>query len=173
VFGYEVRLMSAEGHDVTEPDTSGEAWIKSRTACFFYWRKYDKSRETFVGDWTRTGDNLMFDKDGFFWFSGRNNDLFKVKGLWVSPIDIEAALTSHPAVREAAVVAFEDAAGLTKPRAYLVLRDGHAETPGLLDELRAAVTPLGSYKVPESFVVLDQLPRTTLMKIDRRALRGG
>lgn len=173
VFGYEVRLVSAEGHDVTEPDTPGEAWIKSRTACFFYWRKYDKSRETFVGDWTRTGDNLMFDDDGFFWFSGRNNDLFKVKGLWVSPIDIEAALTSHPAVREAAVVAFEDAAGLTKPRAYLVLRDGHAETPALLDELRAAVTPLGSFKVPESFVVLDQLPRTTLMKIDRRALRGG
>ncbi|AMN41335.1 AMP-binding protein [Rhodoplanes sp. Z2-YC6860] len=173
VFGYEVRLVSAEGHDVTEPDTPGEAWIKSRTACFFYWRKYDKSRETFVGDWTRTGDNLMFDDEGFFWFSGRNNDLFKVKGLWVSPIDIEAALTSHPAVREAAVVAFEDAAGLTKPRAYLVLRDGHPETPALLDELRAAVTPLGSYKVPESFIVLDQLPRTTLMKIDRRALRGG
>lgn len=173
VFGYEVRLVSPDGDDVTEPNVPGEAWIKSKTACFFYWRKYDKSRETFVGDWTRTGDNLMFDQDGFFWFSGRNNDLFKVKGLWVSPIDIEAALTSHPAVREAAVVAFEDAAGLTKPRAYLVLRDGHAETPALLDELRAAVTPLGSYKVPESFVVLDQLPRTTLMKIDRRALRGG
>lgn len=173
VFGYEVRLVSADGEDVTEPNVPGEAWIKSKTACFFYWRKYDKSRETFVGDWTRTGDNLMFDQDGFFWFSGRNNDLFKVKGLWVSPIDIEAALTSHPAVREAAVVAFEDAAGLTKPRAYLVLRDGHAETPALLDELRAAVTPLGSYKVPESFVILEQLPRTTLMKIDRRALRGG
>lgn len=173
VFGYEARLVSADGEDVTEPNVPGEAWIKSKTACFFYWRKYDKSRETFVGDWTRTGDNLMFDEDGFFWFSGRNNDLFKVKGLWVSPIDIEAALTSHPAVREAAVVAFEDAAGLTKPRAYLVLRDGYAKTPALLDELRAAVTPLGSYKVPESFVVLDQLPRTTLMKIDRRALRGG
>jgi len=70
-------------------------------------------------------------------------------------------------------VAFEDTAGLTKPRAYVVLREGHAETPALLDELRKAVTPLGSYKVPESFVVLDQLPRTTLMKIDRRALRGG
>jgi benzoate-CoA ligase len=173
VFGYEVRLVSADGEDVLEPNIPGEAWIKSKTACFFYWRKYDKSRETFVGDWTRTGDNLMFDEDGFFWFSGRNNDLFKVKGLWVSPIDIEAALTSHPAVREAAVVAFEDAAGLTKPRAYLVLREGHAETLALLDELRRAVTPLGSYKVPESFVVLDQLPRTTLMKIDRRALRGG
>jgi benzoate-CoA ligase len=173
VFGYEVRLVAADGADVTQPNVPGEAWIKSKTACFYYWRKYDKSRETFIGDWTRTGDNLMFDEDGFFWFSGRNNDLFKVKGLWVSPIDIEAALTAHKAVREAAVVAFDDADGLTKPRAYIVLRDGFTSTPELLDELRAAVAPLGSYKIPEQFVAIDQLPRTTLMKIDRRALRGG
>ena len=173
VFGYEVRLVAADGADVTQPNVPGEAWIKSKTACFYYWRKYDKSRETFIGDWTRTGDNLMFDEDGFFWFSGRNNDLFKVKGLWVSPIDIEAALTAHKAVREAAVVAFDDANGLTKPRAYIVLRDGFTSTPALLDELRAAVAPLGSYKIPEQFVAIDQLPRTTLMKIDRRALRGG
>ena len=173
VFGCEVRLVAPDGTDVTQANVSGEAWIKSKTACFYYWRKYDKSRETFVGDWTRTGDNLSFDEDGFFWFAGRNNDLFKVKGLWVSPIDIEAALTGHQAVREAAVVPFNDADGLTKPRAYIVLRDGFEETPALLEELRGAVAPLGSYKVPESFVAIDQLPRTTLMKIDRRALRGG
>ncbi len=173
VFGFDVRLVAPDGEDVTQANVPGEAWIKSKTACFYYWRKYDKSRETFIGDWTRTGDNLSFDEDGFFWFAGRNNDLFKVKGLWVSPIDIEAALTGHRAVREAAVVPFNDADGLTKPRAYIVLRDGFKEAPALLDELRAAVSPLGSYKVPESFIVLDQLPRTTLMKIDRRALRGG
>ena len=170
-----VRLRGAadgaDGNDVTEPNVPGECWIKSLTACFYYWRKYDKSRETFIGDWTRTGDNLMFDEDGFFWFSGRNNDLFKVKGLWVSPIDIEAALTAHPAIREAAVVPFDDGDGLTKPRAYLVLRDGFKESPALLEELRTAVVPLGSYKIPESFRFIDQLPRTTLMKIDRRALR--
>jgi benzoate-CoA ligase len=172
VFGFDVRLVAPDGEDVTQANVPGEAWIKSKTSCFYYWRKYDKSRETFVGEWTRTGDNLSFDEDGFFWFAGRNNDLFKVKGLWVSPIDIEAALTGHQAVREAAVVPFDDADGLTKPRAYIVLRDGFKETPALLDELRAAASPLGSYKVPESFIVLDQLPRTTLMKIDRRALRG-
>jgi benzoate-CoA ligase len=171
VYGCEVRLVAPDGSDVTEPDVPGEAWIKSKTACFYYWRKYDKSRETFVGDWTRTGDNLSFDQDGFFWFSGRNNDLFKVKGLWVSPLDIEAALTAHRAIREAAVVPFDDTDGLTKPRAYIVLRDGFNETPALLEELRTAVAPLGSYKIPESFVVIEQLPRTTLMKIDRRALR--
>jgi benzoate-CoA ligase len=172
VFGYEVRLVGPDGSDVTEPGVSGEAWIKSKTACFYYWRKYDRSRETFIGEWTRTGDNLSFDEDGFFWFGGRNNDLFKVKGLWVSPLDIEAALTAHPAVREAAVVPFDDADGLTKPCAYLVLRDGFKATPALLDEWRAAVAPLGSYKIPERFTVVEQLPRTTLMKIDRRALRA-
>ena len=97
VFGYEVRLVAPDGTDVIEPNVPGEAWIKSKTACFYYWRKYDKSRETFIGDWTRTGDNLSFDEDGFFWFSGRNNDLFKVKGLWLSPIEIEAA--PRPCVR--------------------------------------------------------------------------
>lgn len=172
VYGCEVRLIAPDGTDVTEPNVPGECWIKSRTACFYYWRKYDKSRETFVGDWTRTGDNLHFDEDGFFWFSGRNNDLFKVKGLWVSPLDIEAALTAHAAVREAAVVAFDDADGLTKPRAFVVLRDGFKESPALIQELRKAVQPLGSYKVPESFKFIDALPRTTLQKIDRRALRS-
>jgi benzoate-CoA ligase len=171
VFGYEVRLVSADGQDVTEPNVPGEAWVKSRTACFYYWRKYDKSRETFFGEWTRTGDILTFDEDGFFWFNGRNNDLFKVKGLWVSPIEIEAALTGHPAVREAAVVSFEDTDGLTKPRAFLVLRDGFSQSPLLIEELNVAVAPLGSYKVPESFRFIDQLPRTTLLKIDRKALR--
>jgi benzoate-CoA ligase len=171
VFGYEVRLVGADGQDVIQPNVAGEAWIRSRTTCFYYWRKYDKSRETFVGDWARTGDHLQFDEDGFFWFSGRANDLFKVKGLWVSPLEIEAALTRHPAIREAAVVPFTDPDGLTKPKAYLVLREGFAQSEQLFGELRAAVTPLGSYLVPEAFSVIDQLPRTTLLKIDRRALR--
>lgn len=171
VFGYEIRLVSGDGQDVTEPNVPGEAWVKSRTACFYYWRKYDKSRETFFGDWTRTGDILTFDEDGFFWFSGRNNDLFKVKGLWVSPIEIETSLTRHPAVREAAVVSFEDADGLTKPRAFVVLRDNFEQTSALIEEFKQAVAPLGSYKIPASFRFIDQLPRTTLLKIDRKALR--
>jgi acyl-coenzyme A synthetase/AMP-(fatty) acid ligase len=75
IFGYEVRLVAPDRGDVTEPNVPGEAWIKSKTACFFYWRKYDKSRETFIGEWTRTGDNLTFDEDGFFWFSGRDKQV--------------------------------------------------------------------------------------------------
>ncbi len=171
IFGYEVRLVSPDHGDVTEPNVPGEAWIKSKTACFFYWRKYDKSRETFIGEWTRTGDNLYFDEDGFFWFSGRDNDMFKVKGLWVMPIEIEAALTSHPAVREAAVVSCTDDDGLTKPMAYVVLRQGHVQSDALIAELCAAVRPLGGYKVPARYEFIEELPRTTLMKINRRALR--
>jgi benzoate-CoA ligase family protein len=172
IFGVEVRLVAPDRGDVVEPNVPGEAWIKSKTACFFYWRKYDKSRETFIGEWTRTGDNLYFDEDGFFWFSGRDNDMFKVRGLWVAPIEIEAALTAHPAVREAAVVSCADAEGFTKPLAYVVLRQGFSAGEALIAELCAAVRPLGGYKVPERYEFIDELPRTTLLKIDRRALRA-
>ena len=172
VFGCEVRLVDVEGRDVRTPNVPGECWIKSPTACFFYWRKYDKSRETFVGEWARTGDNLTFDDDGYFWFSSRENDVFKVSGLWVSPTDIEAALNDHPAVRESAVVGFTDAEGMTKPKAFVVLRDGFTPSDDLIDEMKAQVRPLGGYKVPAAIEVLAELPRTTLMKIDRKALRG-
>ena len=143
IFGYEVRLVAPDRGDVIEPSVPGEAWIKSRTACFFYWRKYDKSRETFIGEWTRTGDNLYFDEDGYFWFSGRNNDMFKVKGLWVTPIDIEAALTGHPAVREAAVKSIRDLGQRVVPKlddARSVARSPEAKDriQRLIDDLRAA-----------------------------------
>lgn len=171
VFGFEVRLVDPEGRDVTEPGVSGEAWVKSRTACFFYWRKYDKSRETFIGPWTRTGDNLCFDEDGFFWFVGRDNDVFKVKGLWLSPIEIEAAITAHPDVLEAAVVGVDGSDGLTEAWAYVVLDRDRPDREALSAELRAAVRPLGGYKVPAQIRYVEALPRTTLMKINRRALR--
>jgi benzoate-CoA ligase len=115
---------------------------------------------------------LYFDQDGFFWFAGRDNDMFKVRGLWVTPIDIEAALTGHAAVREAAVVSCTDADGFTKPLAYVVLRQGCEPSDALIAELSAAVRPLGGYKVPERYEFIAELPRTTLMKIDRRALRA-
>jgi len=171
VFGVEVMLVDSEGREITTPNTDGEARIKSVTTCFYYWRKYDKSRETFVGDWARTGDTLQFDEDGFFWFSGRSDDVFKVKGLWVSPIEVEAAITEHPAVLEAAVVSYEDSDGLTKPKAFVVLKPDHAATPALAEELKAGVRRIGGYKVPEEIAFVPALPRTTLMKIDRRALR--
>ena len=172
VFGFEAKLVDEEGREITEPNKDGEAWIKSKTACFFYWRKLDKTKETFIGEWTRTGDTLRFDEDGYFWFSGRSDDVFKVKGLWVSPIEVEAAITEDEAVLEAAVVSFEDKDGLTKPIAYVVLNPGHEATDELAARLRSGVQKIGGYKVPEQIKFVDSLPRTTLMKIDRRALRS-
>ena len=171
VFGFEIKLMDPDGNQVTEPGTPGEAWVKSRTACFYYWRKYDSSRETFIGPWTRTGDRLSFDEDGFFSFVGRDSDVFKVKGLWVSPIEIEAVLTEHNAVLEAAVIPMEDADGFTKPKASVVLHKGAVESDALAEELRQSVRRIGGYKMPEEIEFIDELPRTPLMKINRKALR--
>lgn len=171
VFGFEAKLIDADGNEVTEPDTDGEAWIKSETTCFYYWRKLEKSRDTFIGEWARTGDTLQFDSDGYFWFSGRSDDVFKVKGLWVSPIEVEAAITLHDAVLEAAVVSCEDSDGFTSPKAFVVLKPGIDAGDALADELKAGVKKIGGYKVPSVIAFVDSLPRTTLMKIDRRALR--
>jgi benzoate-CoA ligase len=171
VFGFEVRLIDADGNEIATPNTDGQACIKSVTTCFFYWRKYEKTRDTFVGEWARTGDTMYFDEDGFFWFSGRSDDVFKVKGLWLSPIEVEAAITENPVVLEAAVVSYDDSDGLTKPKAFVVLKPGNAPSEALTEELRAGVRRIGGYKVPEEIEYLDALPRTTLMKIDRRALR--
>jgi len=171
VYGIEVKLVDDDGNEVTEPNTDGEALIKSRTTCFYYWRKLDKSRDTFIGEWARTGDTLMFDEDGYFWFSGRSDDVFKVKGLWVSPIEVEAAITQNDAVLEAAVVSYEDTDGLTKPKAFIVLKPGVEVTDALVKEIRDGVRAIGGYKVPEEMDFVAELPRTTLMKIDRRALR--
>jgi benzoate-CoA ligase len=171
VFGVGVKLMDDNGAEITGPNVSGECWVQSPTACFFYWRKYDKSRDTFIGPWTRTGDTMLFDEDGFFWFAGRSDDIFKVKGLWVSPIEVEAAITEHGSVLEAAVIPAEDKDGMTVPKAFVVLRQGQAPSDALSDDLKTRVRAAGGYKVPEQIVFVDELPRTTLMKIDRRTLR--
>lgn len=170
VFGYEIKLIDGEGCEILDPNVPGEAWIRSRTSCFFYWRKYDKSRETIIGDWVRSGDNLYFDTDGYFWFSGRENDVFKVSGLWLSPLEIEAALMQHSSVLEAAVVSCE-IDGLIKPKAFIVLKNGKPQSDELERELAEKVRPLGGYKVPALFSFIEALPRTTLQKVDRKALR--
>jgi len=171
VFGFGAKLMDSDGNEVTEPNTDGEAWIQSNTTCFYYWRKLEKTRETFVGEWARTGDTLQFDGDGYFWFSGRSDDVFKVKGLWVSPIEVEAAITEHGAVMEAAVVSFEDDDGLTQAKAFIVLNPDVEITDELVGALKDGVRKIGGYKVPAEMDFVAALPRTTLMKIDRRTLR--
>ena len=170
--GVEIRLVDDDGNDVTTPDTPGECWVRSRTACFFYWRKFDETKNTFQGPWVRTGDQLQFDADGYFWFAGRSNDVFKVKGLWVSPIEIEAAITRDERVLEAAAIGIDGDDGLTKVKAFVVLKAGVTGDDALAADLKERVRgEAGGYKVPETIAFVDELPRTTLQKIDRRALR--
>jgi len=172
VFGVEIRLIGHDGTVITTPDTVGQAHVRSRTAALFYWRKLDETLATMGGGWVRTGDELYFDQDGFFWFAGRSNDLFKVKGLWVSPIEVEAAITAHPAVLEAAVIPWTGPDGLTKPKAYVVLKPGQQPGNDLSTVIRDNVhRSIGGYKVPDVIEYTATLPRTTLLKIDRRALR--
>lgn len=170
--GVEIRLVDDDGADVTRPDTPGECLVKSRTACLFYWRKFEQTKATFQGEWVRTGDQLMFDADGYFWFAGRSNDVFKVKGLWVSPLEIEAVITRDPRVLEAAVVATEGSDGLSQVSAFVVLRPGVKIDNSLAADLKERVrNEVGGYKVPHRIEVVTELPRTPLQKIDRKALR--
>ena len=172
IVGVEIRLVDDDGNTITNPDTPGECLVKSRTACLFYWRKFDETKATFQGEWVRTGDHLLFDKDGYFWFAGRSNDVFKVKGLWVSPIEVEAAITRDERVLEAAVFAIEGADGLSKVKAHVVLKDHYSGDVAMADELKGQVRHhCGGYKVPDEIVFVGSLTRTALQKIDRRTLR--
>lgn len=172
VYGYQIRLVDDQGRIVEQPGVRGQAEVYSATGAPFYWRKRDLSNRLIVNGWIRTGDELYFDEDGFYWFAARSNDVFKVKGLWVSPLEIEERLAADTRVREAAVVPYQDADGLTQPLAYLVLRNADTGGIDLEAELSGQIRQtLGGFKVPGRYIYVDTLPRTTLQKIDRRELR--
>ena len=169
--GYEARLVDDQGHDVP-PNEIGDLLIKGDSTCSGYWNKHERSKETFAGDWFRTGDKYSQDADGYFWYAGRANDLFKVNGLWLSPAEVESALISSPAVREAAVVAREDLDGLTKPAAYIVLNSGFAPSEQLAQELQELVhQKIGGYKRPRWIEFLPEIPKTATGKLQRFKLR--
>ena len=115
--------MDDKGADVADGEL-GELLVRGPTAAEGYWNQREKTRRTFEGEWTRTGDIYVRDADGMYRYCGRNDDMFKVSGLWVSPFDVESALISHPSVLEAAVVAKDDDDGLLRPKAFVTLKDG-------------------------------------------------
>ena len=138
-----------------------------------YWNQRSKSRSTFEGHWTRTGDKYIRDADGRYTFCGRSDDMFKVSGIWVSPFEVESALITHPAVLEAAVVPEADPEGLLKPKAFVVLR-ADAKTDGLHEALKEHVKQkIGPWKYPRWIDVVDSLPKTATGKIQRFKLRDG
>jgi len=170
--GYDVKLVDDAGQPVAD-DEEGSLWVRGPSAATGYWRQREKTLATFQGGWTRTGDRYVRDRDGYLFYSGRADDMLKVGGIWVSPFEIESALTEHAAVLEAAVVGHPDADTLIKPRAFVVLRAGVARTPELELELKSFVkTRLASFKYPRWIEFVDELPKTATGKIQRYRLRA-
>ncbi len=167
--GYAVRLVDEEGRDLG-PGEIGELLVRGASAADGYWNQRGKSRVTFEGEWTRTGDKYEMTPEGRFVYCGRTDDMFKVSGIWLSPFEVEQALISHPAVLEAAVVAKRDSDGLEKPRAFVVLKPGHGADAldGIKDHVKSAI---GKWKYPRWIDIVPDLPKTATGKIQRFKLR--
>ena len=169
--GYEARIVDDSGCSVA-PREIGNLLIKGDSTCAGYWNQHEKTKETFEGHWFRTGDKYYQDEEGYFWYAGRANDLFKVSGRWLSPAEVESALIAHPAIREAEVIARDDENGLTKPAAYVVVNDGFIGSDQLSRELQAWVAErIGNYKSPRWIEILPELPKTATGKLQRYKLR--
>jgi benzoate-CoA ligase family protein len=169
--GYAVRIVDEHGAPVPR-GVVGDLWVEGPTSAVAYWNKRDLSRATFHGSWTRTGDHYLCDAEGYYVYQGRSDDMLKVGGIYVSPFEVEAALISHHAVLEAAVVAHRDEHDLVKPKALVVLKNLEHASDELADELRAHVKAmLAPYKYPRWVEFVRELPKTATGKIQRFKLR--
>jgi 4-hydroxybenzoate-CoA ligase len=169
--GYEAKLLDEDGGPVPRGEI-GELVVKGPSAAESYWLQRDKSRRTFRGEWTHTGDKYRIGEDGNYYYCGRTDDMFKVSGIWVSPFEVESALVTHKAVLEAAVVGKEDNDGLVKPRAFIVLKPGVEAGAGLFEDLKEHVkAQAGAWKYPRWIEVRSELPKTATGKIQRFKLR--
>ncbi|TMQ11513.1 MAG: benzoate-CoA ligase family protein [Deltaproteobacteria bacterium] len=170
--GYDLELRGDDDRP-TDAD-EGALWVRGPTSCIAYWNDRARSLAAFHGPWTRTGDRYSRGADGTWTYSGRADDMLKVGGIWVSPFEVESALAAHPAVLEAAVVGAEDADGLTKPKAFIVLRDaGAGDRDALTGELKTFVkTSLAPFKYPRWIEFVGELPKTATGKIQRFKLRA-
>ena len=169
--GYDLKIVDEHGRIAADGEV-GELIVRGPTAGEGYWNQRGKSRRTFAGEWTYTGDKFFRDAEGYYHYCGRTDDMFKVSGMWVSPFEVEAALTTHEAVLEAAVIGKEDADGLVKPKAFIVLRDGYAMDDRLIESLRGHVKrSAGPWKYPRWIDCRPDLPRTATGKIQRFKLR--
>lgn len=171
--GMQVRIVDEDFNDV-EPGKVGNLIVKSETTALFYLHQAEKSRRTFLGEWLVTGDKYYVDEDGYYWHAGRTDDMLKVGGIFVSPVEVESTLMSHPAVQECAVVGIPDSANLIKPKAFIVLKQGYNADETLQRELIAhCKEQMADYKRPRSIEFVRELPKTATGKIQRFKLRGG
>jgi len=169
--GYAAKIVDENGRELAAGEI-GELVVCGPSAGEGYWNQRAKSRRTFAGEWTYTGDKFMRDADGYYHYCGRTDDMFKVSGMWVSPSEIEAALVSHDAILEAAVIGKEDADGMIKPKAFVVLKNGYAPDEHFFEAIKAHVKErAGSWKFPRWIELRPDLPRTATGKIQRFKLR--
>ncbi|MEZ5653563.1 MAG: benzoate-CoA ligase family protein [Burkholderiaceae bacterium] len=166
--GYEIELRGDDGGPVPDGEP-GDLYIHGPSAAMMYWGNRSKTRETFQGGWTKSGDKYVRNADGTYTYSGRSDDMLKVSGIYVSPFEVEATLVEHASVLEAAVIGAVDAEGLTKTKAFVVLKSGAKASE---DELKAFVKDrLAPYKYPRMIEFVDELPKTATGKIQRFKLR--
>ncbi len=170
--GYAPRIVNEQAAEVAVGEV-GDLLIKGDSTCSCYWNKHEDTKSTIEGHWIRTGDKYMRDEDGYFWYQGRSDDMLKVGGMWVSPVEVENALIQHEAVLESAVVGVTDKAGLVKPKAYVVLKDPSlADQDGLAVKLQNFVKErIAVYKYPRAIEFVAELPKTATGKIQRYKLR--
>jgi len=171
--GYQVRLVDDHGSVITKPGELGELQISGPTSAIMYWNQRERTKNTFQGPWTRSGDKYSFDSEGYYTYGGRSDDMLKVSGIYVSPVEVEAALITHDVVLEAAVVGVEDEQKLVKPKAFVVLKPGQAPSDGLKSALQQHVKDkLAPYKYPRWIEFMSELPKTATGKIQRFKLRS-
>jgi len=167
--GYHLRIVGDDGTECADGEI-GELQISGPTSALMYWNNREKTKHTFAGEWTRSGDKYTRDADGYYTYGGRSDDMLKVGGIYVSPFEVEASLMTHDAVLEAAVVGMADTDGLIKPKAYVVLKPGHAVNE---DALKQHVkSQLAPYKYPRWMEFVNELPKTATGKIQRFKLRS-
>jgi benzoate-CoA ligase family protein len=169
--GYAARVVGPDGADVPDGE-AGTLWVKGESAAVMYWQAHEKSKEVLRGDWVVTGDHVRRDEQGRFWYEGRTDDMLKVSGIFVSPYEVENCLLQHARVAECAVIGYKDRDGLTKPKAYVVCREG-AGDESLARELQDFVkSRLAPFKYPRWVEFTPSLPKNDRGKIDRRKLEA-
>ena len=169
--GYEAMIVDESDHSVNQGDI-GNLMIRGDSTIAYYWNQHEKTKDIIHGHWIHTGDKYYQDADGYFWYCGRADDMLKVSGQWVSPVEVEATLISHPAVLEAAVVGDMDVNELVKPKAFVVLNSGYEPSDELANELKSYVKErLAPYKYPRWIEFVPDLPKTATQKIQRFKLR--
>jgi benzoate-CoA ligase len=172
--GYRVEIRDEAGRPIEGHGQIGDLYINGPSSALMYWQDRAKSDATFEGGWTRSGDKYERDADGYYVYSGRSDDMLKVSGQYVSPFEVEATLVQHPAVLEAALIGVADEHGLTRPKAYVVLKERRQAGEAMAEELKAFVKArLAPHKYPRLLEFIDELPKTATGKIQRFRLRDG